>query len=147
MDKKREEALVLTFLVPLIILVVGTAPALMIYTHGMSLAALLLFVAVFGVFTFPIPLPLILQRIRKTQKVYMDERDLVIMKNAVLTAHSVSWLYFFSVCLIAWWMFGSEATVSVNAIPVVFVGWITVFHLAQNISTFIQSRPGGEDGE
>ena len=74
----------------LMVLVLGGAPVLMIYAHGMSFVALFMFVSMVGAFTFPLPLNLLLQKIRKPKQVYIDERDLLIYKNAINLATLVS---------------------------------------------------------
>ncbi len=76
-----------------------------------------------------------------------DERDLLIYKNGVVAAHIVLWLYFGVACLVAWWLAGPEGMVSVNVMPLVLIGAVTLFLLGEYLAAFIQYGRGGDDHE
>ena len=77
----------------------------------------------------------------------MDERGVMILKNALLAAHTVSWFYFLAACLVAWWIVGPTGSVSVNVIPLIFVGWVVVFQFALVLGSALQDRLGGHHGQ
>ena len=83
-------------------------------------------------------LPFILQKIRRRKEVYVDERELMIYKNAALAAYTVSGLYLLCACSVAWWIVGPGGSVPVNVIPLIFVGWVVVFQIVHIISSLIQ---------
>jgi hypothetical protein len=91
-------------------------------------------------------LPSILQRIAGRNTIFQDERDIAIRRNSALTAHAVSWLYFFAACLLASWIVGINGTISVNALPLTFVGGIVVFQVALVLSGFLQEKTGHVHG-
>ena len=75
-----------------------------------------------------------------------DERDQLILIRATLSAYVVLWLYFIAACIYAWLSAAPERSISVNIMPLVIVGGIAVFLIAQSIATLIQYGRGGKDG-
>ena len=91
-------------------------------------------------------IPFILQKFRRGKEVHMDERGVMIFKNALLIAHTTSWIYFLLVCVFAWWMAGPSGSVSVNVLPLIFVGWFVVFQFALVLGSALQDRFGSHHG-
>ena len=128
-------------------IIVGFAVAVSIYVDGICLKSLFM-LAVWLVSTGILwSIPFICQRIRRGTEVYMDERGLMIFKNASLAAHIVSWFYFLSVYLIAWWIVGPTGSVSVNVIPLIFVGWVVVFQFALVLGSAFQECVSSHHGQ
>lgn len=146
MNKEQEGSLAVMILMPLGVLIVGSAGVLLVYTKGTRFVPLLMFIWAIALGAFFWLVPMILQRIGRGKKVHLDERDLLICKNAVAIAHSVLWLYFLGVCLASWWLVGPEGMISVNIMALVLVGGVTLFVLVQHVASFIQYGRGGEDG-
>jgi hypothetical protein len=76
------------------------------------------------------------------KKTEFDERDQLILIRATLAAYVVLWLYFIAACLYAWLSASPERSISVNVMPMVVVGGIVVFLVAQSITTLIQYGRG-----
>jgi hydrogenase-4 membrane subunit HyfE len=146
MNKAREGSLAMMILMPLAVLIVGSVGVLLVYTKGMQLAPLLLFIWAIILGSFFWLVPIILQKIGRAKKVQPDERDLLICKNAVVVAHTGLWLYFLTACLVSWRLVGPEGMISVNVMALVLVGGVTLFVLVQHLASFLQYRRGGEDG-
>jgi len=123
-------------------LVMGFVAAVTFYLDGMGFKSLFLLVAWLASIGILWSSPFILQKIRKNKEVHMDERGLMIFKNAALAALIVSCLYFLSACFVAWWIVGPTGSVSVNVIPLIFVGWIVIFQFALVFSNLILDRLG-----
>jgi hypothetical protein len=81
------------------------------------------------------------------RKIEFDERDQFIFIRATLTAYVVLWLYFIAACIYAWLSAAPERSISVNVMPMVVVGGIVVFLVAQSITTLIQYGRGSKDGQ
>jgi hydrogenase-4 membrane subunit HyfE len=147
MNKARESSLAVMILMPLAVFIVGSVGVLLVYTKGPRLAPLLLFIwaVVIGAFFWLVPM--ILQRTGRGKKIQLDERDLLICKNAVVIAHTVLWLYFLAACLVSWWLVGPEGLISVNVMALVLVGGVTLFVLVQHLAAFIQYGRGDEETE
>jgi hypothetical protein len=77
----------------------------------------------------------------------MDERELLIFKNALLVAHATSWFYFLIACLVAWWIVGPIGSVSVNVLPLIFIGWLVVFQFALVLGRALPDRFGRHYGQ
>jgi hypothetical protein len=146
MNKSQEASLALTVLMPLCALIPGSVAVLLVYTQGAHFIPLFMFALSIVLATLVWLVPVLLQKIRKGRKVYTDERDLLIYKNAVVAAHIVLWLYFLVACLAAWWLVGPEGVVSVNVMPLVLVGGVAIFLLVEYLAAFIQYGRGGDDG-
>jgi len=132
-------------LMPLGALITGSVAVLLVYTQGLYLRPLLLFTLAILLGSLFWLLPPLVQRIHKSKKVVSDERDLLIYKNGAVAAHVVLWLYFAVACLVAWWLVGPEGTVSVNVMPLVLIGAVTLFLLVEYLAAFIQYGRGGDD--
>jgi hypothetical protein len=135
-------------LLPLAVAVIaGFAVAVSIYADGMcrkSLVMLAVWLASTGILW---ALPFIFQGFRRGKKVHMDERGLMIFKNAMVTAHTASWFYFLFACLVAWWIVGPTGSVSVNVLPLIFVGWVVVFQFVLVLGSALQDRFGSHHGQ
>jgi len=129
-------------------LIAGLAVAVTLYADGLCLKSLFM-LATWLVATVVLwSTPFLMQRIRRDKrKVHMDERGLMIFKNAALGALTLCWLYFLCACLVAWWLVGSDGSVSVNVLPLLFVGGVVLFQLALVVGSLIQERLGGCHGE
>ena len=121
----------------------GLVAVLLVYTEGPRLIPSFMFTLAVVLGSF-FGCPAVMQRIRKRKKVQVDERDLLIYKNGVVAAHVVLWVYFVVVCLVAWRLVGPEGTVSVNVLPLVFVGAVAVFLLVEYVAAFVQYVRGGD---
>ncbi len=121
-------------------LIMGFAVTVAIYTEGICFKSMLMLAVWLASMVYLWSLPSILQRIGKKSEILRDERDIIIFKNATLTANAVSWLYFLSACLIIWRFVGANGSVSVNVLPLIFVGGIVIFHLALVFSSLIQDK-------
>ena len=122
-------------------LIFGQLPILLVYLEGPSFLHLFSFACstiVGGLFWL-----FLLLFNRKAQKDF-DERDRFIFTRATLAAYVVLWLYFIAACIYTWLYVAPERSISVNVMPMVIVGGIVVFHLAQSIATLIQYGRGGK---
>lgn len=148
MNRAQEEALIGMIIVLLYVLICGPVGVLLVYTQGLRPIPLLMFIST-AVLAGPVLwlTPFVLQRLgRRRRKVYTDERDLLISKNAAFVAHSVLWLYFVAACVGVWWRVGPEGKVSVHVMPLVVLGGLATFTLVQSVTAFLQYRWGGDDG-
>ena len=122
--------------------IMGLAVAVSIYVDGISSKSLFM-LGVWLVSTGILwSIPFIFQRIHRRKEVTMDERGLMIFKNALLAAYTVSWFYFLATCLVAWWIVGPTGAVSVNVLPLLFVGWVVVFQFVLVLGSSILDRRG-----
>jgi hypothetical protein len=128
-------------------LIMGLAVAVSIYLDGMGFKSLFLLVGWLVSTCFLWFIPSIFQKFSKKKEVLRDERDVIVLKNSALAALAVSCLYFFSACFLAWRIVGSNGSVSVNVITLIFVGWIVIFQFTIVFSNLIQNRSGGKDGK
>jgi hypothetical protein len=92
-------------------------------------------------------IPFIVNRLDRGKRVHMDERGLLIFKNALLVAHATSWFYFLIACLVAWWIVGPIGSVSVNVLPLILIGWLVVFQFALVLDRALQDRFGRHYGQ
>ena len=127
--------------------IMGFAVAVTIYVDGMCFKSLLMLVAWLVSLCFLWSLPSILQRIGRKKEILRDERDTLIVKNAALAAHAVSWLYFLSACLIVWRLVGTNGSVSVNILPLIFVGGIAIYQISLVFSSLILEGFGRLNGQ
>jgi len=147
MNRAQETSLALMILMPLGALITGSVAVLLVYTQGTRFTPLLMFTLVIVLGSLFWVAPAVVQKIHKSKKVVSDERDLLIYKNGAVAAHIVLWLYFAIVCLVAWWRVGPEGMVSVNVMPLVLIGAVTIFLLVEYLAAFIQYGRGGDDRE
>lgn len=147
MNRAQEASLALMIVMPLCALIPGAVAVLLVYTQGAHLIPLFMFTLAIVLGSLFWLLPAVVQKIHKSKKVISDERDLLIYKNGAVAAHIVLWLYFAVTCLVAWWLVGPEGMVSVNVMPLVLIGAVTVFLLVEYLAAFIQYGRGGNDHE
>jgi len=55
-------------------------------------------------------------------------------------AHAATWLFFVTVSIAVCWIVGANGVVSVNVLPLVFVGGVVVFQVALVLSDLVQER-------
>ena len=121
--------------------IMGFAVAIAIYTEGMCFKSIFMLMLWLISLFYLWNLPWILQKMGR-KVILHDERDIVISRNASLTAHAVSWLFFLSACLFVWWLVGTNGSVSVNVLPLIFVGGIVVYQIILVLSRLFQERIG-----
>jgi hypothetical protein len=122
--------------------IMGLAVAVSIYQDGICLKSLFMLGVWLLATAILWSIPFILQRFSKARQVHLDERGLIIFKDSLLAAHTVCWFYFLAACLIAWWVVGPTGMVSVNVLPLLFVGWVVVFQFALVLGGSILDRRG-----
>ncbi len=144
MNRSQEASLALMIIMPLCALIPGSVGVLLVYTEGARFIPLLMFALTIVLGSVFWLIPAIMQKVRKSKRQQMDERDLLIYKNAVVAAHVVLWVYLLIVCLVIWRLVGSRGTVSVNVIPLVLVGGVSVFLLVEYLAAFVQYGRGGK---
>jgi hypothetical protein len=127
--------------------IAGFAVAVSIFVDGMCRKSLFMLAAWLASTGILWSVPFIFQRFRRGKKVHMDERGLMIFKNALLAAHTASWFYFLIACFIAWWLVGPTGSVSVNVLPLLFVGWAVVFQFVLVLGSAFQDRLGTHHGQ
>ena len=132
----------LLFIAPLW-LVFGQLPILLVYLEGPKFLHLFSFACstIVGGLAW-----LFLFFVNKRKTTVFDERDQFIFIRATLAAYVVLWLYFIAACIYAWLSAAPERSISVNVMPIVIVGGIVVFIVAQSIATLIQYGRGDKDG-
>ena len=147
MNRAQETSLALMIVMPLCALIPGSVAVLLVYTQGMHLRPLFMFTLAIVLGSLFWLAPAVVQKIHKSKRVQSDERDVLIYKNGAVAAHVVLWLYFAIACLVAWWLAGPQGMVSVNVMPLVLIGAVTLFLLVEYLAAFIQYGRGGEDHE
>jgi len=145
MNSAQETSLTLMIVMPLCALIPGSVAVLLVYTQGTRLIPLFMFTLAIVLGSLFWLAPAVVQKIHESKKVHADERDLLIYKNGAVAAHVVLWLYFAVACLVAWWLVGPEGMVSVNVMPLVLIGAVTLFLLVEYLAAFIQYGRGGKD--
>lgn len=126
-------------------LIFGQLPILLVYLEGPSFLHLFSFACatIVGGLTW-----LFLFFFNKNRKTTgFDERDQFIFIRATLVAYVVLWLYFIAACVYVWLSAAPERSISVNMMPMVIVGGIAVFLVAQSIATLIQYGRGAKGEE
>ena len=126
-------------------LIFGQLPILLVYLEGPSFLHLFSFACatIIGGLTW-LFLFFFNKNRKTTGKTGFDERDQLILIRATLTAYVVLWLYFIAACIYAWLSVAPERSISVNVMPIVIVGGITVFLVVQSIATLIQYGRSGK---
>jgi hypothetical protein len=147
MNRAQETSLALLIVMPLWALIPGSVAVLLVYTQGTRFIPLFMFTLALVLGSLFWLLPAAVQKIHKSKTVQSDERDVLIYKNGAVAAHIVLWLYFAVACLAAWWLVGPEGTISVNVMPLVLIGAVTLFLLVEYLAAFIQYGRGGDDDE
>jgi hypothetical protein len=132
----------LLFVAPLW-LIFGQLPILLVYLEGPSFLHLFSFACATIVGGLAWLFLFFFNKSRKTTGATgFDERDQFIFIRATLTAYVVLWLYFIAACIYAWLSAAPKRSISVNMMPMVIVGGIAVFLVAQSIATLIQYGRG-----
>jgi hypothetical protein len=127
-------------------LIVGFAVSVSIYLDGLGAKSLIMLATWLAATCFIWIFPSILQRFRGTSEVLRDERDIVILTNSALIAHAATWLFFVVACIAACWMVGANGVISVNVLPLVFVGGIVIFQVVLILSCLIQEKTSALHG-
>jgi Ca2+/Na+ antiporter len=147
MNRAQETSLALMIMMPLGALIPGSVAVLLVYTQGVHPIPVFMFTLAIVLGSLFWLAPAAVQKIHKSKKVVSDERDVLICKNGAVAAHIVLWLYFAIACLVAWWLVGPEGTVSVNVMPLVLIGAVTLYLLVEYLAAFIQYGRGGNENQ
>jgi hypothetical protein len=121
-------------------LVMGFAVSVSIWVNGLGSKSLIMLMAWLAATCFIWAFPSILHRFGSTREVLRDERDILILTYSALIAHAITWLFFVAACIAACWIVGINGSVSVNVLPLVFVGGAVVFQVVLVISGLIQEK-------
>ena len=122
--------------------VVGFVVSVSIYVDGLGAKSLFLLATWLAATCFLWALPSILQRLGGKREVLRDERDSLIFTNSALIAHAATWLFFVAASIAACWTVGTNGVVSVNVLPLVFVGGVVIFQVVLVLSSLIQEKTG-----
>ena len=123
-------------------LAMGFVVAVSIYVDGVGSRSLFMLATWLAATGFLWALPSVLRRLGCKKDVLRDEREILILANSALMAHAATWLFFVSACIVACWNAGADGTVSVNILPLVFVGGMVVFQVVLVLSSVIQVKRG-----
>ena len=126
--------------------VVGFVVSVSIYLDGLGTKSLVLLATWLAATCFLWVFPSIRHRLGGERAVLRDERDILILTYSALIAHAATWLFFVAACIGACWLVGTNGVVSVNVLPVVFVGGVVIFQVVLVLSSLIQERAGILDG-
>jgi hypothetical protein len=126
--------------------VVGFVVSVSIYTDGLGAKSLFLLATWLAATCFLWAFPLILQRLGGKREVLRDERDILILTRSTLIAHAATWLFFVAACIGACWIVGANGVVSVNVLPLVFVGGVVLFQVVLVLASLIQERTSSLHG-
>jgi len=72
---------------------------------------------------------------KNKDKVQADERDLAILRKATVIAYSIFWVLFVAAAMVPWFIIGPQGTITVNYLPWMVFGGMTVVMLVQSIVT------------
>jgi len=147
MNKTKIESWIYFFIGLACFLIPGGVAVFIVYDKGISFLPVFMFAGIviwFGLFWL---FPFIEKKVRKGQKkVSFDERDELIHKKSVMAAYVVLWLYFVTVCVIAWCIVGPHGSISVNVMPLTLLGGLVIFTLAQGLASLIQYSRSDKGG-
>jgi hypothetical protein len=121
-------------------LIMGFVVSVSIYVDGLGTKSLFMLAAWLAATCFLWALPSILQRLGGKREVLRDERDMLIVTYSALIAHAASWLFFVAACIATSWSVGANGVVSVNLLPLVFVGGVVIFQVVLILSSLIQEK-------
>jgi len=130
MEKGRVEDWIGAIFIILFALITGFAVAVSIYVDGLCFKSLFMLTSWLAATVILWLNPFIMQKIRKNQERFTDERHVMIFKDAALAAHTISWIYFLCACVVAWLIVGSNGYVSVHVIPLLVIGWVILYQFA-----------------
>ena len=120
-------------------LIPGVVAVFIVYDKGISFVPVFMFAGIViwgGLFWL---FPFIQGKFRKDKKnICFDERDQLIHKKAVMVAYVVLWIYFVTVCVIAWCIVGPHGSISVNVMPLTLLGGLVIFTSVQGLASLIQ---------
>ena len=127
-------------------LAVGFAVSVSIYVDGVGSKSLFMLATWLAATCFLWALPSILPRLSGKKQVLRDERDIAILTHSALIAHAATWLFFVAASIAACWSAGANGVVSVNVVPLVFVGGIVIFQVVLVLSSLIQEKTSSLNG-
>jgi len=76
-----------------------------------------------------------------------DERGRLINKRAALVAFTTSYLFVGLACMIPFCILGPDALLSVNWLPMIFMGAGLITFFVHSLAVLVQYSWGGKDGE
>ena len=117
-----------------------------IYVDGLGTKSLFMLATWLAATCFLWALPSILPRLSGKKQVLRDERDIAILTHSALIAHAATWLFFVAACIAACWSVGANGVVSVNVLPLVFVGGVVIFQVVLVLSSLIQEKTSSLHG-
>jgi hypothetical protein len=79
--------------------------------------------------------------------VQLDERDLLIMRKAMIAAYSVFWLLFVAAAMVPWFIIGPNGKFTVNYLPWMVFGGMFVVMLVQSLVTLSEYGWRAKDNE
>jgi hypothetical protein len=121
-------------------LVMGFAVTVSIYVDGVGSKSLIMLGTWLAATCFLWAFPSFMQRFGRTRKILRDERDILILKHSALIAHAATWLFFAAASIAVCWIVGANGFVSVNVLPMVFVGGVVVFQVVLVLSDLVQEK-------
>ena len=127
-------------------LVMGFAVSVSIYVDGLGSKSLIMLGTWLAATCFLWAFPSFIQRFGGTRKVFRDERDFLILKHSALIAHAATWLFFIAASIAVCWIVGANGVVSVNVLPLVFIGGVVVFQVVLVLTSLIQERTSSLHG-
>ena len=144
MNKTQEQAWIMLFLAPFIVVISGGVFVWLFYLEGR-----LLMLAAFAAWCILLwILPYMFSKIHtKKGEVLFDERDKLIQKRATLAGYLGFWWYIVTACIIPLWFVGPTGSVTAILLPIILLGGIIMFSIIQNIATLIQYGWGGKNHE
>lgn len=76
---------------------------------------------------------------RKSEgKVPYDERDTAIQRRAVCAAYGIFWVLFVAAAMVPWFLLGPQGAITVNYLPWMVFGGMSVVMLVQAVVTLAQ---------
>jgi hypothetical protein len=123
-------------------LVMGFAVSVSIYVDGLGSKSLVMLGTWLAATCFLWAFPSFIQRFGGTRRVFLDERDFLILKHSALIAHAATWLFFIAASIAVCWIVGANGVVSVNVLPLVFIGGVVVFQVVLVLSDLVQEKMG-----
>ena len=126
--------------------VMGFVVSVSIYVDGFGMKSLCLLATWLAATCFLWAFPSIRQRLGGDREVLRDERDILILTYSALIAHAATWLFFVADCIGACWIFGAGGVVSVNVLPLVFVGGVVIFQVVLILSSVVQEKVSSPHG-
>jgi len=123
-------------------LIMGFAVSVSISVDGLGSKSLIMLGTWLAATCFLWAFPSFIQRFGGTRRVFRDERDFLILKHSALIAHAATWLFFIAASIAVCWIVGANGVVSVNVLPLVFIGGVVVFQVVLVLSDLVQEKMG-----